>query len=105
MLIVAYVLFISNFLFGLLVRVGMVPAARFRIVHRLLYALVLLSLAAAAAVSIAAGRGIPWPLVLVGVLLLGMPFFPGRKTAHAIYAVLCLAMYTAVVYATIEHSK
>ncbi len=100
MLALAYMLFISNFLFGLLVRTGAIPDARFRLVHRLLYASVLLSLAAAAAADIIAGQGIPWLLLTVECLLLGMPVFAGRTSAHAVYACVCLLMYTAVVLAS-----
>lgn len=98
LLSLAYALFLGNFAFGIAVRTGAIPAARFRIVHKLLYTSVLLSLAAAIVADITTGSGAFWLLLLLGILLLGMPAFAGRSPAHTLYACICLAAYTTIVY-------
>lgn len=94
MLKAAFLCFILNFAFGLLVRTGIIDSRRFRFVHTALYFCAIASLAITALAYWAFGPGIGavacGAMVLV---LLGMSRFAGRSRGHWIYALLCAALY------------
>jgi hypothetical protein len=98
MIATAYGIFLVNFLFGLAVGLGIVDSSRFRFVHHAIYFLVMLSLIVATALSIGRGESIAWAFGTMAALLLVMPRFPGRSRGHALYAVVCLVLYSAIVF-------
>lgn len=97
MLPVAYIFFLVNFTFGVFVKTGVIPPVRFRRFHHVLYFAVMASLAIAIIVDGFLHSYLPVALVLVFCLLLAMPLFRGGSRTHIVYAVVCLAVYTAIV--------
>lgn len=97
MLLIAYICFLANFTFGVLVRTGVIPRVRFRRFHHLLYFSAMASLAAAIIVDGFLHSYLPVAPLLVFCLLLVMPLFRGGSHAHIVYAILCLAIYTAII--------
>lgn len=90
----AFLCFVLNFVFGLLVRTGIIDSRRFRFVHTALYFCAVTSLAIAALAYWTFGPSIG--AVACGVmllLLLVMSRLPGRLRGHWIYAIICAAMY------------
>lgn len=98
MLIAAYSIFLTNFVFGLLVKSRVIDSRRFRFVHHMLYFLVVASLLASAILAFAEGRGSAWFLAGMTGLLLLLPRFRGRSRAHWMYATFCSAVYSAIVF-------
>jgi len=99
MLTLAYIVFLTNFTFGLLVRLRVIESGRMRFVHHGLYALTLASLVAAAVVEgMNAEYGRVWMLAAMGAFLLCMPFFRGWSRGHWVYAVICSVLYSALVF-------
>lgn len=97
MLVVAYIFFLVNFTFGVLVKTGVIPPVRFRRFHHVLYFAVMASLAAAIIVDGFLHSYLPVAPLLVFCLLLVMPLFRGGSHLHIVYAMLCLAVYTAII--------
>jgi len=96
MLVAAYSIFIMNLAFGVLVRWRVIDSARFRIVHHVLYFIVMASLLAAVLMAFGEGSALAWPLAGMAALLLGMALLPGRGRAHRAYAIFCCAVYSAI---------
>ncbi|MCS7013191.1 MAG: hypothetical protein RMI34_02270 [Chloroherpetonaceae bacterium] len=92
---IAFSCFLVNFLYGILAKLRVVDAARFKVVHHVMYFFVMASLVAAVSLEIYE-RGVPVPLLVMVVALLGMTRFSGKSSWHWRYAVLCLVMYLAV---------
>ncbi len=97
MLAIAYMFFLANFTFGILVGTRIIPSSRFRQFHHVLYFAVMLSLAGAIIADGFLHSRLPVLSLCVFGLLLAMPLFRGGSRTHAVYAVMCLALYTAIV--------
>ncbi len=97
MLIAAYSIFLANFLFGALVKSRIIDSRSFRIVHHLLYLLVVVSLLVATLLAFMRGRHQAWGTGAMAGLLLCMPLFRGRSRGHWIFAILCALLYTLLV--------
>ena len=90
---IAWLIFVVNFLYGVLVASGVVERGRWRKIHHFLYLLTILGILAAIAVALLDGRSLPVPLAVMALLLLGMSRFGGGGRAHAAYATICLVVY------------
>jgi hypothetical protein len=95
---IAYSIFLVNFVFGLLVKKRIIDSTRFRFVHHMLYFFVVASLLVATALAFIEGSERRWLQAGMAGLLLCMPFFRGRSRGHWIYATLCCAVYSAIVF-------
>jgi hypothetical protein len=96
-LLIAYLLFVVNFLFGVLVATGIVERGRYRKVHHFLYLLTMLGIGAAVVLAIVRNHSLPPAPMAMALLLLGTSRFHGGTRAHAAYAVLCLVVYSMIV--------
>ena len=94
---IAYLLFVINFLFGVLVAVGIIPRGRWGKVHHFLYLLTMAGIVAAAIEAVAQQRSLLM-IAAMTLLLLGMSRTRGGGRAHSIYASVCLVVYSVVVY-------
>ncbi|MDW8466672.1 MAG: hypothetical protein RML35_11045 [Chloroherpetonaceae bacterium] len=74
---IAFSCFLVNFLYGILAKLRVVDAARFKVVHHVMYFFVMASLVAAVSLEIYE-RGVPVPLLVMVVALLGMTRFSGK---------------------------
>ncbi len=98
MLTLAYATFLVNFLFGLGVAGGVIPRGRYRRVHHAIYALVMLTIVAALALSLFRKDGF-WPrLAAMTTILAAMPRFPGRESGHRYYATFSLVVYSLILF-------
>jgi hypothetical protein len=94
---VAYLLFVVNFLFGVLVATGIVERGRWSRLHHVLYLLTMIGIVAALTDAMLRRQPIVH-LAAMALLLLGMTRFRGGSRAHSIYATLCLVAYSALLY-------
>ena len=97
MLITAYGIFLTNALFGLLVKLGVIDNGRFRVVHHLLYFLVVVSLMSATLLTFLRGERGGYAMGAMAGLLLCMPLFRGRSRGHWLFASCCALLYTTLV--------
>ena len=97
-LLIAYLLFILNFLYGVLVAVGIIPRARWGKVHHFLYLLTMAGIVAAAIEAVVQQTSMLPALAAMALLLLGMSRTRGGGRAHSIYATFCLVVYSVILY-------
>lgn len=97
-LIVAYGVFIANYLFGVCVGTGLIRTGRFRFVHHLLYFLTMFSLGMVALLALWRGDGAGYLSLALFVLLLGMPRFSGGSRGHRIFATACFIFYSLLLF-------
>lgn|GEM_PF-997163 len=97
MLIAAYSIFLTNLLFGALVKGRIIDSRSFRVVHHLLYLIVVASLLAATLLAFMRGRQQAYATGAMAGLLLCMPLFRGRSRGHWIFALVCALLYTLLV--------
>lgn len=91
----AFGCFLTNFLYGILAKLRIVDAARFKVMHHILYFCVMASLGLAIGMEVWRGAA-PVPLAAVFVMLFGMTRFSGKTRQHWQYAVWCLVAYVGV---------
>ncbi len=93
----AFLCFLLNFVFGLLVRAGIIDSRRFRVVHTVLYFCAVASLGLTALAYGIFGPGIG--AVVCGAMLVPLFFmsrFPGRSRGHWVHALICAVLYVAL---------
>lgn len=95
---IAYGAFLLNLLFGLGVRLNVIPRGGYRRIHHILYFIVMASLAAAILAAILRHDTIWYRLVPMGIILAVMPRFSGFSRGHWIYALFCLIVYSLVLF-------
>ena len=95
---IAYLLFLLNFLYGVLVALGIIPRGRWGKVHHFLYLLTMAGIVAAGIESVVQQSSLLPALAAMTLLLLGMSRFRGGGRAHSIYATLCLVVYSVIMY-------
>lgn len=88
----------TNLVFGILVKMRVIDSSRFRTVHHLLYFLVMASIILAAAIAFLMGASNAWYLADMAGMLLGMSLFKGHSRGHWIYASLCCAVYSVLLF-------
>lgn len=88
----------TNLVFGILVKMRVIDSSRFKVVHHALYFLVMASIIITAALAFMMGASNAWPLAAMAGMLLGMALFKGRSRAHWMYAALCSAVYSALLF-------
>jgi hypothetical protein len=96
-LLTAYCIFLTNVLFGLLVKIGVIDNRRLRVVHHLLYFLVVVSLLVATLLAFLHRERSGYAMAGMTALLLCMPLFRGRSRGRWIFATCCAGLYTALV--------
>ncbi len=97
MLKIAYGSFIINFTFGLLVKARVIDSRKFHLAHHGIYFVVMATLFAAISLDLWNEREIPYLLIGLFGLLLGLSRFGGRSAGHWQYATLCLIIYSAII--------
>lgn len=95
-LTIAYLLFVLNFLFGVLVALGIIPRGRWGKVHHFLYLLTIIGIVAAIIEAVVLKAPLLPAIGVMALLLLAMTRFHGGSRAHSLYATLCLALYSAL---------
>jgi hypothetical protein len=91
----AAVLFLANFVLGLLVQFRVVDTKTFRWLHHALFFAVFVSAAAAALVGFLSGAPYRWPLLPVLVLFAVLPYVRAGTPGHAALACCALILYAA----------
>lgn len=98
---IAWLLFVVNFLFGVLVALGVFPRGRWSRMHHFLYLLTMIGIISATIESIVQQPTLLPATGAMAILLLGMSRFHGGSTGHSLYASLCLLVYSAILYTAI----
>jgi len=89
----AVVLFLANFVLGLLVQFRLVDTKPFRWLHHSLFFAVFVSAVAAVAVGFVQGASYRWALLPVLVLFVVLPYVRAGTRGHAALACGALAFY------------
>lgn len=94
---VAYILFVVNFLYGVMVAAGVVERGRWGRVHHILYLLTMIGIVGTVAEAVLRHQPV-LPPAAMAILLFGMTRFHGGSRGHSIHACICLVAYSALLY-------
>ena len=97
----AAVLFLLNFVLGVLVQFGVVDTKPFRWLHHALFFLVFVFAAAAALVGFVFGAPYRWALLPILLLFAVLPYVRAGTLGHAALACCALVFYVAGFFQTL----